>query len=108
MDFEEKEEKKVIQDVVAREFYFRDKSGLSARELSLRLGKHDSYINKLESLGFVLPITVVYKMANEFGISKEEFFADDYKSYQKDLELYSLIKKLPDEVKESLVNLLRI
>ncbi len=46
MNLEEKEDLEIIKDIALREYYFRNKLKLSARELSLRLNKHSSYINQ--------------------------------------------------------------
>ncbi len=54
-----------------------------------------------------MPITVVYKMINEFGISKEQFFSNNYQTYEKDNELYTLIKNMSEESKESVLNIIK-
>ncbi len=107
MTNEDKDNLISLKDFVAREMFFREKRGISARELSLRLEKHDSYINKLESVGFVVPITVAYKMIEALGISKSEFFADDYKNYKINEEIYNLIKNMSEDSKLSILNIIK-
>ncbi len=107
MNFEEIEDLKLIQDFALRENFFRIKSGLSARELSLRLGKHPSYINALEAKGFAMPITIVYKMIRELGVTTEQFFADDYKNYNKNNEIYNLIKNMSEASKDSVLAIIK-
>ena len=47
-----------VKDLTLRIAYFRNRNDLSARELSLLIGKHGGYINKLESKDFNLPTSV--------------------------------------------------
>ena len=95
-----------IKQVTERIGYFRNKANMSARDLSLRIGKHEGYINKLESKDFNLPVSVLLEIIDCFGISAEEFFADDYMNYGTKTKLYSLIDNLSKEKKESVISLL--
>ncbi len=88
-----------IQDIVKRIGYFRNRANLSARELSLRIGKHEGYINKLESKDFNLPTTILLEIIEALNITPEEFFANNYSSYKQDNELLKIINNLSEEKK---------
>ena len=61
-----------LNEVIQRIGYFRNKLNLSARELSLRIGKHEGYINKLESKDFNLPTTMLLEIINALEIEPSE------------------------------------
>lgn len=63
-----------IKDIIERISYFRLQKNMSARELSQRVGKHDTYINKLESYDFNLPTSVLLEIIEALEISVEDFF----------------------------------
>lgn len=95
------------RDIIDRISFFRTKKNLSARELSLRIDKHEGYINKLESLDFNLPTSVLLEIIDALEISPAEFFADNYQTFKKDEELLTLIKSLPQSKKDSLITFIR-
>ena len=80
---------------------------MSARELSLMIGKHEAYINKLECYAFNLSTNVLLEILDALQVSPQQFFADNYRDYKKDDELYQIIKKLPADKKDGLINLLK-
>lgn len=95
------------KDIIDRISFFRTKKNLSARELSLRIDKHDGYINKLESLDFNLPTSVLLEIIESLEITPEEFFAENYQTFKKDEELLALIKSLPQSKKDSLIDFIQ-
>ncbi|MDR1917504.1 MAG: helix-turn-helix domain-containing protein [Christensenellaceae bacterium] len=72
-----------MKKIITRIGYFRTQKNLSARELSLRIGKHDTYINTLESKDFNLPVNALLEIIDALGITCEEFFANDFSNFQK-------------------------
>lgn len=98
---------KKITDLPQRVNYFRNKAGISASELSFQLNKHSGYISKLESIDFNVPSSVLMEIINILGVSGEEFFAEDYKNYSINRELYNLILSLPQDKKQTLLNFLK-
>ena len=92
-----------MKDVIQRIGYFRNKANLSARELSLRLGKHDGYINKLESKDFNLPTSMLLEILEALEITPAEFFADDYANYKYDKEILDLLKTMSKEKRDNLL-----
>lgn len=96
-----------VADIIERIAYFRIQKGMSARELSLQIGKHEGYINKLESASFNLPTDVLLDILECLQVPARKFFADNYKTYEVDEEFYSRIKKLPYNNRTSLLNFIK-
>ena len=96
-----------IKEIIERISYFRNESKLSARELSLRIFKNETYINRLEYLNFNLPVTVLMEIIDALGITPDEFFAKDYKNYSKKEKLLNLLTDLISDLpKNKLDNLI--
>ena len=96
-----------MKDVIQRIGYFRNKAKLSARELSLRLGKHEGYINKLESKDFNLPTYMLLDIIEALEITPAEFFADDYSNYENDKEILDLLKTMSKDKRENLLSFIK-
>lgn len=94
-------------DIAIRIWYFRNKKQLSARELSLRLGKSATYINQIESKNFTVSLPVLLDILRILDIPCSEFFADNYESYRQDNEMIELLEKLPEDRKKSFIDILR-
>lgn len=54
----------------------RMKKNLSAYELSLRLGKDQSYINKLENGKINVSLKMIIAISDELGVPVKDFFED--------------------------------
>ena len=93
--------------LVQRIGYFRNKKNLSARELSLLIGKHGGYINKLESKDFNLPTSVLLKILETLNVSSDEFFAENFMTYKTDKELASTFEKLSADNKKMILELMK-
>ncbi|MFQ7078711.1 MAG: helix-turn-helix domain-containing protein [Christensenellaceae bacterium] len=63
-----------MDEIINRISYFRNKSNLSARELSLRIDKNGAYINHLESSKFNIKVSVLLDILRELDITCTEFF----------------------------------
>ena len=96
-----------MKDLIQRIGYFRNKANLSARELSLRIGKHEGYINKLESKDFNLPTTMLLEIIETLKITPAEFFADDYTNYENDKEILDLLKTMSKDKRENLLSFIK-
>ncbi|MGN1221807.1 MAG: helix-turn-helix domain-containing protein [Christensenellales bacterium] len=64
-----------IKDIAFRINYFRNKLGISAKELSTRIGMHSGYINKLECHSFNLPTKMLLLIIEKLEITEAEFFS---------------------------------
>lgn len=96
-----------LGEIIQRISMLRTKAGLSARELSLRIGKNEAYINRLEhSKSFEPSVTVISDICEACGSSLEEFFHYDIASYKTDKELLDILKHIPKEKKKLWIELM--
>ena len=96
-----------LDELTFRIGYFRNRKNLSARELSLRLGKSPKYINQIECRNFNLSVPVLLDIINVLEISCAEFFAENYTSYQQDKEITEILNKLSADRKRSFLDLMK-
>ena len=94
-----------IKEIVERINYFRNLQNLSARELSLRIGKHSGYINKLESKDFNLPVEVLLQIIDELNISVDDFFGLGNKYNKETKQLIDKFNKLNNNNKQTILDL---
>ena len=94
-----------IKKVVDRISYFRTKKNLSARKLSMTIGKSEPYIHSLENGGFDLPLKVLLDIFEVLEISPVEFFSENPEQYKKDLKLLEFFSKLSEKQKDAIFNL---
>lgn len=96
-----------LLEIIDRISIIRTKANLSARELSLRIGKNEAYINRLEyRKNFEPSISVVSQIAEACGSTLEEMFYYDINQYSKDKEIISLLKTCNDKKKKAIIDLL--
>ena len=96
-----------LDELTLRIGYLRNMKNLSARELSLRLGKSPTYINQIESRNFNLSLPALFDIIDVLEISCAEFFADNYADYKQDKEIMDILNKLPSDRKASFIDLMR-
>lgn len=92
-----------IIDVLHRLVYVRNKANLSARELSLRMGKSSQYVSKLESGNIVLTVEKLIDILNICNFPIERFFYENIDAYENDKTLLNLIKSLPENKKKNII-----
>ncbi len=95
-----------IKDILFRIGYFRNKSNLSARALSLEIGKNPAYITKLESGEYEPSMQVILDIIKACHITPEEFFYNNYQSYKLDAQTLNIIKSMSEKKKMALNELL--
>lgn len=95
-------------EVVLRISRARNIAGLSARELSLRIGKNSAYISRLESKNssFELSASALLEIIETCNMSESEFFYYDIDQYEKDKKIIELLKKVKPEIKDLIIKLL--
>ncbi len=96
-----------LKELTLRIGYFRTRKNLSARELSLRLGKSPTYINQIECGNFNISVPVLLDIIEVLDITCAEFFADNYAEYRQDKEIIEILNKLPAERKKSFIDLMK-
>lgn len=96
-----------LNDIIDRISQLRTRAGLSARELSLRIGKNEAYINRLEyRKNFEPSVSVINDIAEACNSSLEEFFYYDITQFEKDKHIILLLKKAKPEIKDSIIKIL--
>ena len=81
----------------------RVKNNFSQRELSLRIGKESSYINRMEQSKFIPSVDTLYAIVEACNASMEELFYYDMEQYPADAELLKLFRCFSKEKKEALI-----
>jgi len=80
---------------------------LSARKLSLRIGKNAGYIHLLETAkNFNPTFETLCEIIEACDSSLEEFFYHDISSYKVDMKIIDKLKGLPIEKKEHFLGIL--
>lgn len=96
-----------LEEIIKRISIIRIRAGLSARELSLRIGKNEAYINRLEyRKNFEPSISVINDIAEACGSSLEELFYYDVNEYENDKGIIETLSKLKAEKKKALLDFL--
>ena len=97
-----------LNEIINRISQLRTREGLSAREVSLRIGKNEAYINRLEyRKNFEPSISVINDIVEACNSSLEEFSYYDMSQHKKDKEIIDLLKNASPITKESIINLLK-
>ncbi len=95
-------------DVIAKISQLRTKSGLSARDLSLRIGKNSAYISRLESKNdsFEPSVSALLEIIEACGSTPLEFFYYDIYAYEKDKTIMNLLQKVKPSIKDAVIKIL--
>lgn len=96
-----------IKEIVARIGIIRTRANLSARALSLAIGKNASYIHLLESnkTTFEPSLSVLLDIIEVCGSTPEEFFYSDINQYKLDKQALEFLKTLSPNQKQAIMNL---
>ncbi len=94
------------KEIINRISNFRYKKKLSARELSLQLGKSSNYINKLESYDFNLTLNMFLEILEALEMTEEEFFCLGEQYNKETKELCEKFNKLSDFNKKTVFDLI--
>lgn len=83
-----------IKEVILRISQIRSNANLSARKLSLDIGKNSAYISRLESSddSFEPSVSALLEIIDACGITPAQFFYDKVDEYKSDMELLDLLK----------------
>ena len=96
-----------IKDVINRIGFVRIQAGLSARELSLRLGMSPQYVAQLESGRIVLTVEKLLQILEICEFPIERFFSSDINDYEVNNELLALIENLPENKKKNIIEFIK-
>lgn len=93
-------------EVINRISALRNRAKLSARALSLEIGKNPGYINRLESQkDFVPTVTTLLDIIEVCGSTPEEFFYENMFEYKTDKTALEFLKSLTENQKHAIMNL---
>ena len=95
-------------DIIAKISQLRTKAGLSARDLSLRIGKNSAYISRLESKNdsFEPSVSALLEIIEACGSTPLEFFYYNSYTQEKDRQIINLLEKAKPEVKDAVIKIL--
>ena len=96
-----------IKDIINRMGIVRNKANLSARELSLRIGMSPQYISQIENGRITLSVEKLIDILEVCDCSLEKFFSEDLEGYDADRELLYIIKTIPSDKKDNLIEFLK-
>ena len=97
------------KDIIERIKQIRYNAGLSARELSLRIGKNEAYISRLESVkdSFEPSISTLLDIIEVCNSSPIEFFYENINEFKQDKNIVDLLKKSKnDKIKNAVIQIL--
>ena len=95
-----------IKEIIERISLIRTKANLSARELSLIIGKNPAYISQLENTSRFEPsLSTLLDILLVCNVSVEEFFYHDMQQYQNDLKLLKFFSSLSEKQKDAILHL---
>ncbi len=94
------------KEIIKRLGIVRNKSNLSARELSLRIGMSPQYISQVESGRISLSIEKLITILEVCDCPIDKFFYKNFEDYDIDMSLIKEIKSLPSKKKLTLLDFL--
>ena len=97
------------KEIIDRISKLRTKANLSARMLSIKIGKNEGYINRMESKKDFLPtIESLSDILEVCNSSFEEFFYYDLNEYAKDKYIIDLLKNCNERKKQIILDILKL
>ena len=97
------------KEIIERISELRTKAHLSARMLSIKIGKNEGYINRMESKKDFLPtIESLNDILEVCNSSFEEFFYYDLLEFSKDKYIIDLLKNCNDKKKNIVLEILKM
>ena len=95
-------------EIINRISFLRTRAHLSARSLSLLIGKNGGYINRLEAKKDFLPtMETLLEIISACNSSVEELFYYDISAYKKDAEIIDLLRRVKPEKKDAILTILK-
>lgn len=96
-----------IREILSRIGYVRNEAGLSAREVSGRIGMSSQYVAQLESGRIVLTVEKLLQILEVCNFPIERFFSKDIDNYNVNEELNNLIESLPTDKKKNIIEFIK-
>lgn len=93
-----------LNNLIERIAYIRTRANLSARKLSLLIGKNEGYCHRLEiSKQFAPSFDTLMAILEACNTSTEEFFYYNIPAYKQDKQIIELLKTCKDEEKKAAI-----
>lgn len=103
--------KKINDDrkfLVERFGFFRSRAKLSARDLSLRMGRSEGYIAKFEKGGLNIPSEVLLDALKILNVTPQQFFCKDPNKFDEEMLVLERFEQLSSQKKEVVLKMLEI
>ena len=84
----------------------RQRAGLSARALSLMIGRGDYHVSRLEKGKLIPTIEDLERIAEACGSSLPEIFSENFESYNVDSEIIDILQSLSGRDKDVALSML--
>lgn len=94
-------------EVIERISFFRTQKNMSARDLSLSIGKSQNYINRLEYLKFNVNVDVLFDILEVLGVSVADFFGFGEAYSEDGKQMLEMYNKLSNSNKETVKDLIK-
>ncbi len=94
-------------EILKRIRYFRNVISLTAKDVSIRLGKNQDYLTKIENNIIDLKVSVLLELIKMFDISVMDFFYLGERFNREDKNLLSIYGGLRKEDKRFVINFLK-
>ena len=98
-----------LNELIDRISYIRTRANLSARKLSMLIGKTEGYIHSMEqSRKFAPTFETLNDILEVCDTTLEEFFYYDIEEYHNDKEIITMLKTAPKSKKEIVISVLNL
>ncbi|MBQ7913632.1 MAG: helix-turn-helix transcriptional regulator [Clostridia bacterium] len=96
-----------LNELIERISYIRCRANLSARKLSLEIGKNAGYIHMLETnKNFAPTFETLLEILDACNTTIEEFFYYSIPAYQQDKQIIEKLQSVSPDKKEALLKLI--
>lgn len=93
--------------VADKVYELRSAKGISARKLSLELGRSNSYINKIENRRTLPSLDELFEICDYFELNPSQFFNNGKESSALMCELIKLLLSLPESKQKATLEFLK-
>ena len=99
----------VLKELIEKISYIRTKANLSARKLSVLIGKNPGYIHMLEThKNFAPTFETLMEILDACNTSIEEFFYYSIPAYKQDSQIIKLLKDVDPDKKSAIIALIKM
>jgi len=96
----------IRERLLERLIALRKRAGLSARSLSLRIGRGEYYMSRIENGNYAPSIEDLERIAEACDSSLQELFSEQFESYKIDTEIIEMLQRLSGKEKDAVMSVL--